>query len=97
MSNAFGQELRRLRQLSGLTIGELANHANFSEQYISQIEIGSNMPPPPDRVTLLAHLIGCDQRQLGSLQILAARQRGQVTVKTDKLSDRVLTWLFRQT
>ena len=97
MSNAFGSELRRLRQLSGLTIGELAHHAKLSEQYISQIEIGTSIPPPSDRVALLADLIGCDQRNLGSLQILAARQKGQVTVKTDKLSDRALTWLFRRT
>ncbi|WP_046725496.1 MULTISPECIES: helix-turn-helix domain-containing protein [Streptomyces] len=42
----FGAELRRLRSLAGLSLGQLAQKIHYSKGHLSKIERGAKQPPP---------------------------------------------------
>ncbi|MBF6171077.1 helix-turn-helix domain-containing protein [Nocardia blacklockiae] len=42
--NAFGREVRRLREERGLTVGELAARTNYARQHMARIEQGERLP-----------------------------------------------------
>jgi len=58
MSKVFGQELRRLRGLSGLTMRDLAEEIGCSIVYISDIERSRRNPPAPSDIRKLVVKLG---------------------------------------
>ncbi|MEE4543821.1 helix-turn-helix transcriptional regulator [Streptomyces sp. V4-01] len=62
----LGEELRRLRDLAGLTSGEAAGHAGWHQSKVSRIETGRSTVTAQD-VTLLLDLYGVRDRALRDL------------------------------
>ena len=66
---AVGREMRRLRELRGLSMGELAARISYSQQYVSLIELGTR-PAPAALVARVDDVLAAD----GALLALAAAQ-----------------------
>ncbi|WP_063043824.1 helix-turn-helix domain-containing protein [Nocardia pseudovaccinii] len=67
--NAFGREVRRLREQRKLTVGQLATRLSYTQPYLSLIERGDRPPPS----ALAAHLDDVLEAD-GALLALAAAQ-----------------------
>lgn len=54
----FGATLRLLRVDAGWTLRELAERVGVSNAYLSRVENGHDSPPTPDRLVVIARLLG---------------------------------------
>ena len=73
---SFGDELRRLRLLAGLTQEELAIKAGLTSKAISKLERGERRHPYPDTVRRLASALRLDAETNGAF-VAAAHSPGQ--------------------
>lgn len=54
----FGERLRRLRELRGMTLRQLADAVGVSEATIQRYECGVIKNPPRDRISAMADALG---------------------------------------
>jgi transcriptional regulator with XRE-family HTH domain len=79
-NSTYGELLRAQRVQAGRSLGDLARHLGLSAMYISDIERGRRGPLDNFQTAEAAKFLGIDP---GRLLKSAARQRGEVTVKTE--------------
>src|SRR6185312_8605638 len=75
-SFSFGDELRRLRLLTGLTQEELAGRAGLTAKAISKLERGERRHPYPDTVRRLGAALRLDEETRAAF-VAAAHRTGQ--------------------
>ena len=71
----LGEELRRLREASGLTLAEVVSRIGISESHLSRFEKGKRVPSPED-VSALLVIYGVTGEKRHELLVLA-RKAGQ--------------------
>lgn len=77
----FGQSLRYIRQVQGLTIRKVAREVNKTPTYISDIERGNNKPPEKELMEKIVDALQLQEEEIKCrLYDLAARERGGVPV-----------------
>ena len=58
MSKIFGDKLRKLREVRGITQGELARRLGYStNSYVSEVEKGVFVPPGEDKLRQIARAL----------------------------------------
>lgn len=76
----FGQLLRRVRQIQGLTIRKIASEVNKTPTYISDIERGNNKPPEKELIEKIVDALKIQDEEIKChLYDSAARERGGVS------------------
>jgi HTH-type transcriptional regulator, competence development regulator len=60
----LGEELRRIRELKGMTLREVEKITGISNAYISQVETGKIEKPSPNNLYKLAEAYGVSYEQL---------------------------------
>lgn len=60
----FGDKVKKLRELRGMTQDELANSIGFTESYVSAIERGAKDNPPLNTIRALAKSLGVRESYL---------------------------------
>ena len=73
-ANAFAAEVRRLRELRRLTVGQLAAKISYTQPYVSMIERGTRLPPS-DVVARLDDALAADGALLAIVGEQALRRR----------------------
>jgi len=76
----MGQRLRRLRDAQGLTMRRLGEIAGFTQQQISQVELGK-INTPIETLGRIAGALGVPLDRRGALRIIAAITQGEVSRK----------------
>jgi PAS domain S-box-containing protein len=75
----FGQRIRELRNVKGLTQKELADKAGISITYLSKLETGALPPPREKTILALANILVADQAELfGLAKKIPSRWLGQL-------------------
>ena len=78
----FGQALRYIREMQGLSIRKVAKSVNKTPTYISDIERGNNKPPEKELMDKLMDTLSLQENAVnirGYLFDLAADERGGVS------------------
>ncbi|HBY98687.1 MAG TPA: hypothetical protein DEP84_32860, partial [Chloroflexi bacterium] len=88
--SAFGLYLKQLREAAGLSQEALADLAEISSAYVSQIETGRRNPPTPDVLRRMAGPLGVEYTML----LVAADYLAESDFMT--LVVRALDALYRQ-
>lgn len=64
MNREFGEYLKYLRELRGLSITQLAKLSGVSPSYISRIENGGRRPPKPDIIQKMVPHLGIGYNEM---------------------------------
>lgn len=64
MAMRFGEEVRRARQRSEISLKTVAEALQFSVPYLSDIERGFRNPPAPAKIRIWAEIIALDPDRL---------------------------------
>jgi transcriptional regulator with XRE-family HTH domain len=72
---SFGTQLRRLREVAGLTQEDLASRAGISRNAVSALERGERRRPYPHTVRALADALGLSADERGALVAAVPRQK----------------------
>jgi transcriptional regulator with XRE-family HTH domain len=75
----FGKELRKARNDSGKTMGDVADHIGCAVSYVSDVELGHRKPFKTEQVVKIARFLKCDAARLVAL---ATAERGAVSITT---------------
>lgn len=67
LRESFGRQLRSLRLGRGLSIRRLARLARMDASYLSRIEHGQLLPPPPSAIARLAVALQIEPEELNAL------------------------------
>ncbi len=79
---SFGQSLRYIRKMQGLSIRKVAKEVNRTPTYISDIERGNNKPPEKNLMEKLMTALALQEEEIelqNYLFDLAAQERGGVS------------------
>ncbi|MDE5932657.1 MAG: helix-turn-helix domain-containing protein [Lachnospiraceae bacterium] len=75
----FGQSLRYIRQIQGISIRSMARDVNKTPTYISDIERGNNKPPEKELMEQIINALELREMEIQNhLYDLAAIERGGV-------------------
>ena len=85
MLSRFGKTLRKIRIDHSITLGELGKAIGVSAAFLSALERGK--PVPAGFVDKVASAITLTAREVNELQLAAAAQTKEVTLKMDDKSD----------
>ena len=86
MQKVFGEELRRLRGLAGLTLKDIADEFGWSIVYVSDIERGKRNPPSSRDIEKMLRRIG-SLETLPEMMRLAAQARQSIEFEVNQASD----------
>lgn len=64
MTQPFGLWLRSVREEAGVSLRKLARQIKRSPSYLSSVERGLHVPPPPEVQALLADALGVPRREM---------------------------------
>ena len=64
---SFGEKLRELRRLAGVSQRELAHSTNLDFSYISKLENDRNSPPAADTILKICEVLGVSSEPLLAL------------------------------
>lgn len=84
--NVLGDELRRIRKVSGLTLRDVEEKTNISNAYLSQLESGSAKKPSADKLAKLARVFNVPSESLLGLA-------GYIETEIKKPSVEVKPWM----
>jgi transcriptional regulator with XRE-family HTH domain len=76
MANEFGSLLRKFREATGLSMGQLARYLGVSTPYLSDVERGRRTPLSEQRIQQAVHFLGLGQNDHRKLVAAAAESRG---------------------
>jgi transcriptional regulator with XRE-family HTH domain len=78
-ASSFGEQLRRFRELAGLSQEELAEQAGITVQAIGMLERGERRSPYPHTVRALAEGLGLDATERATLIAAIPRRSRRTT------------------
>lgn len=73
--NKFGEELYRLRKISGLRQVDVAHRTGLARGYLSELENSKRHPPPQTTIVRISAALGLSNIQLDGLRNLADAER----------------------
>jgi len=86
MKKVFGEELRRLRGLAGLTLKDIADEFGWSIVYVSDIERGKRNPPDSRDIEKMMRRLG-NPEALPDMIRLAVEARRSIEFEVNQASD----------
>ena len=82
----FGAEIRRLREIKGIALKQMAADLHVSAAYLSALEHGHRGKPAPGLVMQICGYLGCIWDEAEALKTLADLSHPKVTLDTSGLS-----------
>jgi transcriptional regulator with XRE-family HTH domain len=64
MENSFGKTLKTIREMSGISVSELARMINKSKGYLSDLENDKSPPPSVSVIQSISNVLNVDKRIL---------------------------------
>ncbi len=83
MEQTFGAWLRKMRELSGKSMGDLARHLDVSVAFISDVEKDRRSPLTPQRILAAAEFLDGDPAEL---LMAAAKTKGAFHLNAEEAS-----------
>lgn len=90
LSPMFGPTLRHLRTSRKMHLDEISAAIGVTTQYLSDVELGRRAPLTHERIRRVADALELGRRDVVALLASAARERGEVCMPADGLSQRRL-------
>jgi transcriptional regulator with XRE-family HTH domain len=83
MENSFGKMLKNIREISGISVSELARMINKSKGYLSDLENGKAPPPSVSVIQSISNALNVDKRIL----LKTASKEVEYAIKKAKVVD----------